>query len=127
MGYTTYFQGNFTVNIPDTIPEETIQDYYRAFVRNQKKLDPNLSYCQWELIIDTNNKYDLCWDQGEKFYDYVEWLQLFLKDPFFSQFETSGLVYFSGEEVLDTGAIKIENKTVTVYCLQSLLKLAKVI
>lgn len=63
-------------------------------------------WCQW--IISDDGKY-LEWDEGEKFYHYVEWLQ-YLIDNFFlpSGYHLSGSVVYQRENSNDVGTIAID-------------------
>lgn len=68
-------------------------------------------WCQW--IIDENG--DLVWDEGEKFYGYVEWLE-YLIDNFFQPcgYILNGEVNFQGEDDDDFGIIKVTDNKVEV-------------
>ena len=69
-------------------------------------------WCQW--VIEGNND-ELMWDEGEKFYDYVEWLE-YMIDNFFDPlgYVLNGDVTWDGEESDDTGVIHVENNVVDV-------------
>lgn len=73
------------------------------------KTQPGL-WCQW--IIEEN---ELVWDQGEKFYDYVEWLK-YLIDKFIapSGYKLNGEIEFQGEDADDFGTIRVNNNVVEV-------------
>lgn len=68
-------------------------------------------WCQWTPSEDGAT---LGWDGGEKFYNYVEWLEYliahFLK-PW--GYQLNGTVTWSGEESSDHGQIVVKNNTVT--------------
>lgn len=68
-------------------------------------------WCQW--IMPTNSQ--LTWDDGEKFYDYVEWLE-YLIEHFFtpSGYVLNGEIAFQGEDVSDFGVIRVEDNVVDV-------------
>lgn len=68
-------------------------------------------WCQW--IINENG--DLAWDEGEKFYEYEEWL-VYLIDNFFapSGYICNGDIEFQGEDMEDFGTIHVENNVVTI-------------
>ena len=74
------------------------------------KTQPSL-WCQWII----NEDGDLCWDEGEKFYNYIEWLR-YLIDNFFikENLILNGKVDFQGEEDDDKGTIEIENNIIKV-------------
>lgn len=103
MGYTTKFDGQFTL---DRLPPAEV------IVRlNEIHDDPDTaennpgSYCQWELTKDCMH---LRWDCGEKFYNYTEWLQ-YLIDTVLAPagISLSGTVKYQGEQVGDTGTISV--------------------
>lgn len=66
-------------------------------------------WCQW--IINDND--ELEWDGGEKFYNYVEWLD-YLIGHFFEPegYILNGTIEFQGEESDDCGYIKVTNNIV---------------
>lgn len=66
-------------------------------------------WCQW--IINDND--ELEWDGGEKFYNYVEWLD-YLIDTFFEPegYILNGTIEFQGEDSDDCGYIKVTNNIV---------------
>lgn len=67
-------------------------------------------WCQW--IVSEDGK-GLHWDGGEKFYDYVEWLEYMIKH-FFTPWKRkiNGRVRFRGEEFDDVGSIVCKNNKV---------------
>ena len=67
-------------------------------------------WCQW--VIEGN---ELVWDGGEKFYNYVEWLQ-YLIDNFFDPlgYELSGDIAWQGEDPDDCGVIHVANNYIEV-------------
>ena len=69
-------------------------------------------WCQWVIGGDND---ELMWDEGEKFYNYVEWLE-YMIDNFFNPFGyvLNGDVTWDGEESDDTGIIHVENNVVDV-------------
>lgn len=75
------------------------------------KTQPGL-WCQW--VIDGN---ELVWDQGEKFYEYEEWL-IYLIDNFIapSGYKLNGEIEFQGEDEEDFGTIRVvDNEVNLVY------------
>lgn len=68
-------------------------------------------WCQW--IINDEDK--LVWDGGEKFYNYIEWLQ-YLIDNFFKPFDyvLNGEMKWQGDDSDDVGKIIIKNNEVIV-------------
>ena len=67
-------------------------------------------WCQW--VINGN---ELMWDQGEKFYNYVEWLE-YLIEHFFapSGYVLNGTVFYEGEDSDDFGKIVVTENIVKV-------------
>jgi hypothetical protein len=61
------------------------------------------------------NKRELVWDKGEKFYDYVSWLE-YLVSHFFAIWgvELSGTVNWKGSNRGDRGSITIEGDRIVV-------------
>ncbi len=67
-------------------------------------------WCQWFINADG----DLVWDGGEKFYDYVEWLEYLISNFFKPEgMVLSGKCMYIGERRDDWGYISVENNTVT--------------
>ena len=85
--------------------DESIIDY-NGF---EKAVQPGL-WCQWIIKDDS-----LVWDGGEKFYNYVEWLQ-YLIDNFFDPlgYELSGDIAWQGEDPDDCGVIHVANNYIEV-------------
>lgn len=78
-----------------------------------KVFTPGL-WCQWRIEKDPRSKrYYLCWDGGEKFYAYIEWLQ-YLIDHFFSRegILLNGTVKWAGEEPEDLGIIEVRDNII---------------
>lgn len=69
-------------------------------------------WCQW--VVTDDGKY-LEWDQGEKFYNYVEWLRYMIAN-FFAPWGKvlNGKVKFQGEDIGDHGAIYVKDNVVTL-------------
>ena len=74
------------------------------------KCQPGL-WCQWEL--DTTGT-ELKWDGGEKFYNYIEWLEYLIKH-FFAPWgiKLNGKIRWNGEDSYDVGLITVKNNLVT--------------
>ena len=82
-------------------------------VINHNMSDPQPGlWCQW--VINDNN--ELMWDQGEKFYNYVEWLE-YLIEHFFepSGYVLNGTVFYEGEDSDDFGKIVVINNRVRLF------------
>jgi len=71
-------------------------------------------WCQW-VPEDTEEGFQLVWDGGEKFYNYVEWLE-FLIEHFLKPwgYTLNGVVSFRGESFDDAGRIHVEDNVVRV-------------
>lgn len=171
MGYTTYFNGEFTVTPPlapeqvaylkafaDTrrmkrdpaivinlydplriaagIPEVGIDgEYYVGSTddpggegawfsgHGQVKDDSILNYnhepatqpglwCQW---VPSDDGTTIAWDQGEKFYSYVEWIT-YIIEHFLTRWgrTLNGTVSWSGEDDYDMGLIRITDNKVSI-------------
>jgi len=69
-------------------------------------------WCQW---VPTEDGQGIEWDGGEKFYDYVQWLD-YLIEHFLKPwgYTLSGEVRWQGEDDEDTGTIHMTNNEVTV-------------
>lgn len=110
MGYTTNFSGQFKFD--KELPAECalkIIDLHENDSDAQPKEAPR-GYCQWEL---TRKRDGIQWDSGEKFYDYVEWLEYIIEyilKP--AGIALTGSVEYSGEDVTDCGVITVENGVV---------------
>jgi hypothetical protein len=67
-------------------------------------------WCGWTIEADGEK---LCWDGGEKFYDYVDWLR-FLIDRFFEPWgvKLNGEIEWAGEDSDDKGKIRVKNNVV---------------
>lgn len=69
-------------------------------------------WCQWR---PTDDGEELEWDGGEKFYNYVEWLQYLIKNFIAPKgYKLNGSVRWRGEEFSDIGTIFITDNKVEV-------------
>ena len=69
-------------------------------------------WCQW-IMTDKNT---LEWDGGEKFYNYVEWLDYLIRHFFApSGYTISGTVTWIGEIGDDFGKIDVNNNTISIH------------
>lgn len=97
--------GNFEQGLRDS-PDSSIIDY------NTPPLgQPNL-WCQW---VPTEDGLGLEWDGGEKFYDYVQWLQ-YIVHHFLTPwgYRLNGEVEWQGEGSGDFGKLVVVNNQVRV-------------
>lgn len=84
--------------------DETIIDYNRP-----PRTQPGL-WCQWVPTEDGN---EIEWDGGEKFYDYVEWLEYLIEKILAPRgYTLNGTVFWQGEEDSDRGKIVATNNVV---------------
>jgi hypothetical protein len=69
-------------------------------------------WCQW---VPNHDGTAIVWDDGEKFYNYVDWIE-YLIENFIAPwgYELNGDVYWFGEDHGDTGVICIEKNVVAV-------------
>jgi len=107
MGYTTSFEGKFKLSkIPSgPVIAELLALTGEKGTKASKALPPD-SYCQWELTRDCLH---IQWDGGEKFYNYIEWLQFIITHVLKPDgVSISGEVKFDGEEFGDQGILKIK-------------------
>ena len=106
MGYTTNFDGKFTIAPPLT----------RPMIDELGDIDSGLpgtpySLCKWEASEDGSF---LQHNGEEKFYLYTEWLR-YLVDNFFTPRGRTvyGEVIWQGEEIRDRGVLSVVNGEVT--------------
>lgn len=100
---------------PGSIPYDSNVDFTTHFFENQKRVEngecqPGL-WCQW-IINDEN---ELEWDNGEKFYNYIEWLK-YLIEHFFEPWGVllNGEIEWSGEEYDDKGVIRVTDNVIKI-------------
>ena len=75
------------------------------------KTQPSLR-CQWAPNEDGT---ELAWDGGEKFYNYIEWLEYIVERILKPRgYSITGLVIWRGEEVDDIGTIIVKNNKIDV-------------
>lgn len=84
--------------------DDSVVDY-NSSPNNQPGL-----WCQW---IPTEDGTAIVWDGGEKFYDYVEWLEYIIKN-FLAPwgYVLNGEVEWFGEDANDRGKIVVKNNAV---------------
>lgn len=110
MGYTTTFNGRFTLDRPLTIAQaEELRAFADADHREGVGGTPS-NYCQW---VPSKDGAGIEWDQNEKFYGYVEWLELLI-DRFIKPwgYVLSGRVEWQGEEGKDQGVIHVKDNRI---------------
>ena len=86
--------------------DASIKDYNRA-----PKTQPGL-WCQWR---PTEDGMGIEWDGGEKFYNYVEWLQYIITNFLAPKgYILNGRVDWRGEDFSDIGQIIVRNNVIEV-------------
>lgn len=90
--------------------ENSVVDY-----NSPPATQPSL-WCQW---VPTEDGTGIEWDGGEKFYNYVEWLE-YLIAHFLNRWDytLNGYVHWSGERTGDIGTILVEDNEVRVIARQ---------
>jgi hypothetical protein len=112
MGYDTSFNGGFTFNKPVTAELiRTINEF------SEERHTPGNGipgyWCQWIIGTDYNRNEALVWDENEKFYNYVEWLEYLIKNFFEPEgYILNGSVEYQGEESDDFGTIEVKDNVV---------------
>lgn len=111
MGYTTNFKGTFAIS-PALSAEQilalrSIDEHTAEYAEGEPD-----GYCQW---IATEDGMGLKWDGGEKFYDYIEWLEWLMKALFIPKgFSLTGEVWWQGEDIGDVGVITANGDSISV-------------
>lgn len=110
MGYTTSFEGKLQLN-----KQLSLDDYQWlknfAEERHEEPGYPGI-WCQW---APSKDGWHIGWDGGEKFYDYVEWMEYLIKEFFFPKgYRLNGEIEWEGEEQGDVGKIMVVDNKVTV-------------
>jgi hypothetical protein len=110
VGYTTEFEGQFNITPPLTAEHAAVlRALYDDEGDNPDGAPPG--YLQWVATLDGAG---LKWDNGEKFYDYVEWLEYLIVAVLAPNgYKVNGAVAWSGEDVSDQGTIIVSDNVVT--------------
>lgn len=119
MGYTTSFEGKVDFSRPLAVPEfnqlKELANYDQALYNKYSPEHPD-SYNQWEPSEDGMS---LRWNGGEKFYDYVDWLEWLVKNYFKPRsIELNGTFRYQGEEIGDVGRIEVKDSSVKLVRLE---------
>lgn len=107
MGYTTKFKGELVI---DPCPTTEIVDIINKMthIRHDDRKFPSI-WCQW--IINSNNKLE--WNDAEKFYNYIEWLEYLIENIFVPNgYYLNGRIRYRGERLEDIGVIYVKNNEV---------------
>lgn len=79
-----------------------VQDKSTITYNGPPSTQPGL-WCQW---VPNEEGTKLMWDEGEKFYEYIDWLKYIIKNFMIPFGHTlNGTVIFQGEDPSDNGAI----------------------
>jgi hypothetical protein len=111
-------------NTPPGTPDMHSMVSYKSFATDYPKYveakemavaegaQPGL-WCQW---VPTDDGTMIVWDEGEKFYDYVEWLR-YLIEHFLRPwgYTLNGAVIWQGEESDDRGRIHVNNNAIETF------------
>ena len=100
---------------PGQLTYKELDELGKSWSHNNKLSEEGLCqpglWCQWIL----RDEETLAWDEGEKFYEYINWLK-YLINHFFAKWgiELNGEIYWDGEDCEDKGLIVVENNNVIV-------------
>lgn len=115
MGCTTQFQGRFETDkemSAELIKElKEFADTRHGGNMNHDEDKPGF-WCQW---VPSEDGHAIEWDQGEKFYEYIDWLKYIIENfmkP--NGIVLNGEVRFRGEDFNDVGVLVCVNNEVTV-------------
>lgn len=109
MGYTTRFTGALKLSRELTMTEAKWLLECNADPDAIKGAKPQ-SYMQW---VPAESLEHIVWDGGEKFYNYIEWLQWLCEKLAVFGIEINGTLYWSGEDITDNGRIEVCASKVT--------------
>ena len=108
MGYDTKFEGEFRLDRPLAAEHSAILQRFADESHNDTDY-PGI-WCQWVPSADGQA---LVWDQGEKFYDYVDWLKYLLTHYLIPWgYVLNGEVLWNGEAPGDIGKITVTKTAV---------------
>lgn len=112
MGYTTKFIGHINLTRKLTMAEaRQLLEFNEDPDRIEDTEHPTRSYLQW---VPSETLDALVWDEGEKFYDYEQWLQWILRWLADRGVRASGQLDWRGEDGSDIGRITVADSAVTV-------------
>ena len=117
MGYHTEFHGQFNLNRPLDKETHEFLTKLASTRRMKRRMDPKYGV-QGEFYVDAATEDDpfgqnedgtaIEWDGGEKFYDYIEWIEYIQKAVLDDKgYHLTGTVYWDGEESGDLGQIEM--------------------
>ncbi len=110
MGYTTTFTGQFDLDKQLTLDDYNFLKHLGEDYADSEEGQPD-AYCQW---VPTEDGKGIAWNQGEKFYEYKEWLQWIIDKVLAPKgYILSGFVAYQGEEVGDSGSLIVKDGKVS--------------
>jgi len=111
MGYTTEFSGALESNKPFTPEILALCQSIWDDSDNAPGRNPG-GYCQW-VLRNYSDKSCLQWDGGEKFYDYIEWLQYLISKILSPEgYVFNGEIHWKGEDWSDLGKIVVKDNQI---------------
>jgi len=109
MGYSTDFEGSFELNKLADDELVNIMNILSGDIHDDEETPG--TWCQWEL----KNRSTIEWDQNEKFYSYVEWLDYIINKILIPRgYVLNGDVTWYGEDNGDTGNILVQDNKISV-------------
>lgn len=114
MGYTTDFNGILKLSKQLTVGDKKeLQDFAEERHGGNMNVYDGFPgfWCQW---VPTEDGWGIEWDQGEKFYEYVEWLRYIIQHLLQPKgYVLNGEINWSGEDSEDLGKIIVKDNVVT--------------
>lgn len=109
MGYTTDFDGRLELNKPLTVPDSNKLQEWSEERHEESEGFPSY-YCQW---VPSKDGLGIEWDGGEKFYEYIKWLEYIIEHFLVPKgYVLNGVIRYQGEEIGDVGRIEVTDNTV---------------
>ena len=112
MGYNIHFTGEFKLNKPmSEIDAAELMEFTDTRHGGDSKYVNTPGYwCQW---VVTEDRTAIVWDEGEKFYESIKWIEWLLEHFIEVRgYELNGVVKWEGESGDDLGKICITNNNV---------------
>lgn len=114
MGYTTNFEGKLKINKTLSLPDyrwlvNFSEERHEGEEATKQKM-PGI-WCDW---VPTEDGEYLQWNESEKFYNYVEWLQWLVVNFFQPKgYTLNGQIEWEGEDNEDIGTIIVKDNMVS--------------
>jgi hypothetical protein len=109
MGYTTDFTGSLRLDRALTAAEAGELDAIHADPAAVRGPHPR-GQCQW---VATHDLCGIAWDDGEKFREYVEWMQWLCRWLTAHGITAAGDIAWQGEDPADRGVLRVRANVVT--------------